>query len=275
MKHDKLENRTIISGGNFLDSKCSFDFMNLSNDTKPSLFIWRSVGDDDRVFFKYTLSLSNGNPFEDCCWNYAKIPLMTFEELRIWKKPRKFCLKINIGIYSGTHGTKWEWQNIFTDPEDFFPLCSPPTFHSNCMDALKISRMFSDVTLLCTDNISIPAHKCILIGSPYFKALFGWKECQRVVEVECDFDSMYCILSFLYSGRIEEDNVVNWPNLFQAASYFQLETLSRHCELQMMTRLNKSLDEIKVLLKFSVKFHANELHNSLVAFIKMIQDTSS
>ena len=66
---DKLENRTIISGGYFLDSKCSFDFMNLSNDTKPSIFIWRSVGDDDRVFFKYTLSLSNGKTVEDCCWN--------------------------------------------------------------------------------------------------------------------------------------------------------------------------------------------------------------
>ena len=273
----KLEDSKLIHGGYFHDSKCEFDFLNLEIGAKVKLYIGSTTQDDERVFYKYSMCLSNGKIFKDCSWGYSMIPLMTLAEIRCWKKPRKFSLKIKIGIYMGTGGERWEWQNILTDAEDFSPLCSVPTSQSKCMSDLLASAMFSDIKLLCTDSILLSAHKCILIGSPYFRALFGFhfqKSNQNIVKVESDSGSMQVILSYLYSGRIEYDKVDSWPDLYQVASFYQLEDLSQHCELQMMARVTSSIDDIKYVLKFSIDFHARKLKRYLVMLSRRIQKTS-
>ena len=273
----KLEDSKLIHGGYFHDSKCEFDFLDLENGAKVKLYIGSTTQDDERVFLKYSMSLSNGKTFKDCSWGYSMIPLMTLADIRGWKIPRKFSLKIQIGIYMGTGGERWEWQNILTDAEDFSPLCSVPTSQSKCMSDLLASAMFSDIKLLCTDSILLSAHKCILIGSPYFRALFGFhfqKSNQNIVKVENDSGSMQVILSYLYSGRIEYDKVDSWPDLYQVASFYQLEDLSQHCELQMMARVTSSIDDIKYVLKFSIDFHARKLKRYLVKLSRRIQKTS-
>ena len=151
----QLENGRIIPGGYFQDSKCGFDFLNLPNYDKVKLYIWNMTQDDDRIFIKYSMRMSNGRIFGDCSWGDTMIPLLSSEEIRAWEKPRQLWLRIQIGIYSGTGGEKWQWQNIFTEAEDFFPLSSLPTFHSKCMNDLQECGTFSDVKLLCSDSISI------------------------------------------------------------------------------------------------------------------------
>ena len=273
----KMENKKIIYGSYFHDSKCGFDFLHLTSDSKVKLYIGNYTEDDDRIFLKCSIIFSNGQKFEESAWSYKIIPLLTMDEIKALQKPRKLAIKLEIGIYSGTGGTKLEWQNVFTDPKDFIPVCSPPTFHSKCMNDLKRSGMFSDVTLLCDNMTSICTHKCILLGSPYFRALFGChfaQKDQKVVKAESDAETMLIVLSFLYTGQIDEGEVTSWPKLFQVASFYQLEILTRHCELQMMNRVANSLDDIKELLKFAIKLCANKLKRYLVVLTRMIQETA-
>ena len=272
-----MENRRVISGCYFQDSKCCFDFLNLSENNTVSLYIGNSTEDDERVYIEFTLIMSDGRRLEDCFWSFSIFPLMTFEELRAMSEPREFSFKLNIGIYSGTHGEKWEWQNIFTDAEDFSPVCSLTNFHSQCMDDLQLSEKFCDVTLVCNDKSLIPAHKCFLIGSSYFSALFGYnfgQDEQNVVNVEAGFETMKTILCFLYSGQIKEEEVVNWPDLYRVSAFYQLDHLARHCELQMMTRVVNKVEPIKDLLKFAITFHAFKLKRFLVVLIRRMQETA-
>ena len=85
---------------------------------------------------------------------------------------------------------------------------------------------------------------------------------------------MLIVLTILYIGRITEEEVTNWPKLFQVASFYQIETLTRHCELQMMTRVTNCLEDIKELLKFAIKLHANKLKRYLVVLTRRIQETA-
>ena len=77
--------------------------------------------------------------------------------------------------------------------------------------------------------------------------------------MEFDLAPMRVVLQYLYSGRISEDSVRNWAELFEVASFFCLDILARHCELQMMTRASNDVNEIKMLIKFALRFHARKL----------------
>ena len=137
--------------------------------------------------------------------------------------------------------------------------------------------MFSDVTLLCDNMTSICTHKCILLGSPYFRALFGChfaQKDQKVVKAESDAETMLIVLSFIYTGQIDEGEVTSWPKLFQVASFYQLEILTRHCELQMMTKVNTEWNNIKSILKFTIFFNALKLKKFLVNLARKIQKMS-
>ena len=118
----KMENKKMINGSYFYDSKCGFDFMHLSSDDKVKLYIGSYTEDDDRVFLKCSISLSNGQKFEASAWSYKIIPLLTMDEISEMQKPRKLLIKLEIGIYSGNGGTQLEWQQIFTEPRDFIPV---------------------------------------------------------------------------------------------------------------------------------------------------------
>jgi hypothetical protein len=85
-----MENRRVISGCYFQDSKCCFDFLNLSENNTVSLYIGNSTEDDERVYIEFTIIMSDGRRLEDCFWSFSIFPLMTFEELRAMSEPREF-----------------------------------------------------------------------------------------------------------------------------------------------------------------------------------------
>ena len=106
-----------------------------------------------------------------------------------------------------------------------------------------------------------------------FGCHFAQKD-QKVVRAESDAQTMLIVLTFLYTGQIDEEEVTDWPKLYQVASYYHLEILTIHCELQMMTRVTNCLEDIKELLKFAIKLHANKLKRYLVVLTRRIQETA-
>ena len=112
------------------------------------------------------------------------------------------------------------------------------------------------------------------IACPYFMALLSnrfERSNENLAKVEFDLAPMRVVLQYLYSGRISEDSVRNWAELFEVASFFCLDILARHCELQMMTRASNDVNEIKMLIKFALRFHARKLSVYLTNLVRKIQ----
>ena len=270
-----VENGGIVCGHYIENMNIGFDIFRFTNTNRVNVFFGNLHEENyGNVFFHYKIILSNEKTFEECFWNYRLIQFMNIEQLRAWQAPRKIIVKVKRGMYTCTRGDEWDLKNILTNVKDFEPVCSPPTFHTNFMDNLLESCFFSDVTLLCIDKKSISTHRCLLKASPYFHALFGsnfFKSHQKVVNVEFDYLTMKMLVTFLYSGRVQEEAVVNWPELFLAANFYQIRNLARHCELQMMTRVAHEWDTIKELIMFARTFHAFKMKKFLIKLARKIQ----
>jgi hypothetical protein len=262
------------------DINTVFDIFHLDNNDAVAAhisYIHNELDDDLKIYYKCAIVLSNGRYYEESFFKYGVIPLMTFEELQAWQVPRNVNVKMKVGFYWGTGGDQFDQQNILIDIEDFVPICSPPSFHTNSMDVLLNSGKFSDVTLVCNDNKTILAHKCLLLASPYFSALFGdnfGQEAQKLVNVEYDICTMRIVVSFVYSGRVQEEDVCNWQALYQAALFYQMENLARHCELQLMTRVSRQWDSIRELIRFASTFYAVKLKKFLIRLTRNLQETT-
>ena len=230
-----------------------------------------------KILYKCSSMLSNGLYLEKSSVKSVVIPLMTLQQLRNWVCPRKIHVKIKVGFYWGTGGDEFDKNNILCDVEDFFPICSPSTNHTISMNNLLDSGNFSDVTLVCKDNTIILAHKCLLLTSPYFYALFGkyfGQQDQNIVNTEYDGDTMKILLSFIYSGILQEDKVDDWQEMYLAASFYQMECLMRHSELQLMTRVKREWNCIKGLFRFANTFNAFKLKYFLICLTRYIQQTT-
>ena len=57
-----MENKRVINGCYFQDSKCCFDFLNLSKNNKVSIYIGNSTEDDERVYIEYTIVKTQTQP---------------------------------------------------------------------------------------------------------------------------------------------------------------------------------------------------------------------
>ena len=95
-------------------------------------------------------------------------------------------------------------------------------------DDVLFSEQFSDVTLICSDGESVPAHKCVLAASsPYFKALFSgpWEETQSgQLKMNYPMNIIKAVLSFLYTGKVNVKLVEAEPIAFlSVASEYSLE----------------------------------------------------
>ena len=78
----------------------------------------------------------------------------------------------------------------------------------------------------------------------------------------------------MYSGSLKQEEVVNCPDLYIAASFYNVKVLARHCELQMMTKVNTEWNNIKSILKFTIFFNALKLKKFLVNLARKIQKMS-
>ena len=84
---------------------------------------------------------------------------------------------------------------------------------------------------------------------------------------------MKLILSFLYTGRIDEKNVENWPDLYRVARFYDIDILAKHAELQMMANAPMEMEKIKRVIKFAIRFQSYKLKNYMIKLARKNQET--
>ena len=93
---------------------------------------------------------------------------------------------------------------------------------------------------LCVGDRKISAHRLVLCGlSDYFKTLFQMdgQDSSDIVLKEVDFDSLYSLVKYAYTGSIEI-NQSNVQKLLGSADYFQVTTVKASCEEFLMGHLD-------------------------------------
>ena len=228
------------------------------------------------MFYDFSAKLPNGKELRKTFWSHAVIPVCTVAELRMWSFQRSVIVILKVGIYEG-EGCIWSWQNILTRIEDFSQGSYHETAHTNMMRELLQSGQYSDITLVCNDMKEIFAHKCLLAASPYFGALFSDKfsEVKALkINVDCSFELMKEMLSFVYSGRFCVENVENLPDLYRASLYYRFDYVAQHCEMQMMARINHNMESIKAMLRFAIRFGMRKMKEYLVKLTRKMQETA-
>ena len=272
----RLESRGIIASAYFVESKSTVDIFKVSTSRHINFHIGNFYEDDDRVFYEFQAYLSNGVVIRRTFWNFCLIPLMSVDDLKLWKKPRKISIILGVGMYDG-EGSASEWQNVLTSINDFTPVCTQMTFHSESMENLLTSGFHADVTFNFPTGETLLAHKCLLsASSPYFRALFRGnfeKSNEDIIRVEFEYNLMKVMVLFLYSGQVDEDKVENWPDMYRIAQFYNVEMLANHSELQMMVGSPRDAEGIKEILKFAVKYQAKRLKRFMILLMRSIQET--
>ena len=271
----RLATRGTIASMYFKESRILLDIFHRSYTTKANFYIGNIHEDDDRIFFHFLASLSNGVVIEKAFWNYSIIPLMTLEAMESWKRPRKISITLKVGLYEG-HGLVQDWQNVLSKIDDFIPVCFQPSPYTRMMDELLNSCRFTDVKISCLDGRELSVHKCLLTAaSPYFRATFSenFKNSNAIIKVEFNYPIVKEVISYIYTGRLKEEMIENWPDVYRMACYFHLDILANHSELQMIVHTPSDMDGMKNVLKFAMKFHALRLKSFIIERIRIIQKT--
>ena len=102
----RLHNRETIVSAYFSDSKSGVDVYPLFFTRAVNIHVGSFHQEDDRYFYHFMANLSNGMVLEKTFWNYEVIPLMSFQELKEWKRPRTVSINLSIGIYEGGGSSK-------------------------------------------------------------------------------------------------------------------------------------------------------------------------
>ena len=258
----------------FLDTKTFIDICYSAHSGYISIHVGNTNEEEDRTFYEFEAIVKNGKLYRKTFWGAGIVQCMHIEDFR--KTERFITVNLKAGVYDGS-GSAEEWTNVLTSIEDFIPVAYPATSHSLHMDNLLQMGNYSDFKMLCSDGRELNCHKCLLLSCPYFRAFLSdnfVKHCKETVKVDFEYDHMKVVLQFLYSGRINEDDVKNWPQLYEIANFYCLDTLARHCQLQMMIRASRKIDGIKSLLEFALKFNARKLIVFLINVTRQIQEDS-
>ena len=116
-----------------------------------------------------------------------------------------------------------------------------------------------------------------MLSSPYFSALIRddveWED-KSVINVGYSEEIMKTLLSFLYSGRVQVDHAHDWQELYRASDFYQIDSLARHCELQLMVRASRQWNKITELLRFSKFYNAYKLKMFLICLARNMQVTN-
>ena len=226
-----------------------------------------------RYFTAYEVTLSNGFSYKDSFWNHSKIDFLTVDEIEDWKNPRIVKIKCQIGYYYGPDNGNHDWQDYFTEISDFDVMSNLSTLHYRRMEKLFEEGKSCDVTLVCEDESEMKVHRNILTTSPYFDALLSFtSEPVTVIKIHCSIENAKALMSFLYTGQVQEDNSIDWKEVFILAMYYNVADLARYCQLNMMNEVSKSIEDVKKNLKFAVTFQAVKFRKYLVKLARKIQE---
>ena len=276
-----LDIHTMEERGNLWDIDLqlfSFNFIALypSEGSVLRLLVVNRNDEMDRYFADFEVKLSNGLLYKDSFWNHTKIPFFTFEDLARWKSPREVRIKCKIGYYYGIDEGNAEWQNMLTEIDDFSTVLSPPSTFTDIKEYLFKESESTNVSIICEDEKVIKAHQYFLSSSSFFSACF--KYAQRkidqniAVHLPADSNTVKTLITFLYSGRIGEDQNVNWADLFVLAMYCNLSYLANQCQLQIIMQVLKNMEDLKCHLKFANRFHAKKLRMYVVYICRKLQE---
>ena len=245
-----------------------------------------SVGDyeDTHVFVDLIFRKPNGDTImTDRKWLEIGVAydfaLMTVEEMTNWTGSILISVEMKYSFYLG-HVEHWDLAHMFMEGQDLDVWCSASRssdFHTIRMEKMLKCPQFADVTFVCDDGVNIPCHKNILFNFSYFGSLFGSSfggADEKEIIVGYNSSTMRTMLVFMYSGRVEEKQVDNWPDLFVAASFYQVGELAMYCELAMMSRVDREdWISIRHLIRFASIFSACKLRRFLILLSRKKQET--
>ena len=267
--------RGIIASKYFPDSMSSVDLFHVSFDDMINLYVGHMQDEEERYFYHIIAKLSNGTVIDREFWNFSIIPIMTLDALKSWKPLRKISISLHVGIYEG-EGSVEEWQNILTKVDDFTPVCYPQSFHTLMMDDILAAGKYTDARLQFPNGKELFVHKCFLeASSPYFRAFFSGKfETDSSINIlDFDYQLVKEVISYIYSGRMKEEMIENWTEVYKFARFYHLDILARHAELQIMVGAPKDINEVKKFLKFAMIYGAYRLKQFIINRIRYIQET--
>ena len=235
-----------------------------------------NLNDDmDRYFMEFEVSLSTGQSIKGSFWDVEKLPLMSLQELNDWPTPRKIKVSCKVGCYYGPNEGNSDWQMFLTEISDFSSIFCPLTPHNKRMELIFAENKSTDITLLCSDGGKVHGDKLFLESSTYFKACLAYtlgdEHKEVILKMPADQITVLNLVYYLYVGKVRERAVVDWEQLFILAMYCDVEELAKHCELQLMTKVNRTMDCIKRSLRFAILFDAKKLKSFLIKLCRKIQ----
>ena len=136
---------------------------------------------------------------------------------------------------------------------------------NRCHSAWEEDR-YLDVNL-CVGDRKIAVHRLVLCGlSDYFKKLFeiDGQDSSDIVMKDVDFDCLYFLVQYAYTGSIEI-NQTNVLGLLHSANYFQVTAVKSVCEKFFMEQI--STDSCINLIILADKHDLDSLSNTCIRFL--------
>lgn len=145
----------------------------------------------------------------------------------------------------------------------------PTTSLSSDMAEAFASADFTDMTIVC-DKREFHCHKFMLAArSEVFAAMlrheFLEKQSSRVDIKELDGETMALLLSYIYTGQVQDFSNVSVVDLFKAADRYRLDHLKHLCEEELVTRVEAS--NAADILSLAHKYNAQPLKSFALSMI--------
>lgn len=132
---------------------------------------------------------------------------------------------------------------------------------------LCLSEKYSDMTIVCSDGVELPAHCNLLAAaSPVMRDTFP-KDGSRRLTVNRKSYVMKAVLQFIYTGQIEETTLESeTATLLAVASEYQLEALEQICAGKCGERL--TIHNVRIMLDVGERHKARWIKKECLDFLQ-------
>jgi speckle-type POZ protein len=133
------------------------------------------------------------------------------------------------------------------------------------------SDVYSDFTIVCSDNVELPAHRCILAArTAVFEAVLRTCTMQgktkKLTLNDIDSATMLEILRYIYTGKVQNlDKLAS--QVLAAADKYDLKILKTMCEYKLCNQLAK--DNVMNFLLLADRYHMKKLEERCFEILKL------